>query len=67
MVVTIEPGLYVIPMLLEPFRQGAQREAVDWAAVDRLQDHGGIRIEDNVIITADGHDNLTQGGPIAED
>ena len=67
MVVTIEPGLYVIPMLLAPFRQGAQRETVDWAAVDRLQDHGGIRIEDNVIVTAEGHDNLTQGRPIAED
>jgi len=67
MVVTIEPGLYVIPMLLEPFRQGTQRDAVDWAAIDRLQDHGGIRIEDNVIITAEGHDNLTQGKPMDED
>ncbi|MDH4573183.1 Xaa-Pro dipeptidase [Salinicola acroporae] len=66
MVVTIEPGLYVIPMLLEPFRHGAQRDAVDWSAIDRLQDHGGIRIEDNVIITADGHDNLTQGKPVVE-
>lgn len=67
MVVTIEPGLYVIPMLLAPFRQGKQRDAIDWAAVDRLQDHGGIRIEDNVIITAEGHDNLTQGEAIVDD
>ncbi|KAA0019274.1 Xaa-Pro dipeptidase [Salinicola corii] len=66
MVVTIEPGLYVIPMLLAPFRHGAQRDAVDWSVVDRLQDHGGIRIEDNVIVTTDGHDNLTQDKLIAE-
>jgi len=66
MVVTIEPGLYVIPMLLESFRQGSQRHAMDWTAIDRLQDHGGIRIEDNVIITAQGHDNLTQGAPIPD-
>ncbi|WP_110687346.1 Xaa-Pro dipeptidase [Salinicola aestuarinus] len=61
MVVTIEPGLYVIPMLLEPFRHGSQSSTVDWTAVDRLADHGGIRIEDNVMITYNGHDNLTQG------
>ncbi|WP_110691793.1 Xaa-Pro dipeptidase [Salinicola halophyticus] len=66
MVVTIEPGLYVIPMLLEPFRQGSQRHAIDWAAIDRLEDHGGIRIEDNVIITGQGQDNLTQGAPIPD-
>lgn len=67
MVVTIEPGLYIIPMLLESFRQGPDRSAVDWSAVDRLESHGGIRIEDNVIVTATGHDNLTQGMQVAED
>ncbi|GHB09270.1 Xaa-Pro dipeptidase [Salinicola rhizosphaerae] len=66
MVVTIEPGLYIIPMLLAPFREGAARHTVDWNAVDRLESHGGIRIEDNVIITAAGHDNLTQGAPLPE-
>lgn len=65
MLVTVEPGLYVIPMLLEPLRHGSQARTVDWAAVDRLADHGGIRIEDNVMITPQGYDNLTQGQPIA--
>ncbi|WP_353978804.1 Xaa-Pro dipeptidase [Salinicola endophyticus] len=59
MVVTIEPGLYIIPFLLAPFREGRERQAVDWDLVDRLTDHGGIRIEDNVLITAEGHANLT--------
>ncbi|WP_110665286.1 Xaa-Pro dipeptidase [Salinicola halophilus] len=63
MVVTLEPGLYVIPMLLAPFREGRHASVVDWAAVDRLANHGGIRIEDNVMITANGYDNLTQAEP----
>jgi len=60
MVVTMEPGLYVIPMLLAPHRH---RREVDWGLVERLADHGGIRIEDNVLVTAEGPRNLTPGGP----
>ena len=56
MVVTMEPGLYVIPMLLEAHRH---RTEVNWGRVERLADHGGIRIEDNVLVTAEGPDNLT--------
>ncbi len=56
MVVTIEPGLYVIPMLLAPTVGGSD---VDWGLVERLAGHGGIRIEDNLVVTADGARNLT--------
>lgn len=56
MVVTMEPGLYMIPMLLEAHRH---RSEVDWGRVDRLADHGGIRIEDDVLIGPDGPVNLT--------
>lgn len=56
MVVTMEPGLYVIPMLLAAHRHRAE---VNWGRVERLADHGGVRIEDNVRVTADGPDNLT--------
>ncbi|PAU79292.1 Xaa-Pro dipeptidase [Halomonas salipaludis] len=59
MVVTIEPGCYVIPMLLEPLRCGAEAAQIDWALVDRLAPCGGIRLEDNVAITATGQRNLT--------
>ena len=59
-VVTIEPGIYFIPMLLEPLRQSAEASLVDWPLVDRLTPLGGIRIEDNVLCTADGPVDLTR-------
>ncbi len=60
MVFTIEPGLYFIPMLLEPLRQGPKAPLLDWPLVDRLIRSGGIRIEDDLSVTADGHRNLTR-------
>ncbi|RDB43316.1 Xaa-Pro dipeptidase [Halomonas sp. DQ26W] len=59
MVVTMEPGLYVIPMLLEPLRAAPAGREVDWALVERLAPHGGIRIEDNVLVTPGAAENLT--------
>ncbi|MFC3285315.1 Xaa-Pro dipeptidase [Litchfieldella rifensis] len=59
MVLTVEPGCYVIPMLLAPLREGAVGRDIDWDAVEALAPHGGIRIEDNVLITTEGHDDLT--------
>lgn len=60
MVITVEPGLYVIPMLLAPLREGTTAGMIDWTRVEALGAHGGIRIEDNVLITEAGHDNLTR-------
>jgi len=59
-VVTIEPGIYFIPKLLDELRAGASRDAVDWGLVDALLPCGGIRIEDDVLVTADGCENLTR-------
>jgi len=60
MLFTVEPGLYFIPMLLEPLRQGPHASSVDWALVDRLIPMGGIRVEDNVWIGKDANRNLTR-------
>ncbi len=59
-VVTIEPGLYFIPMLLEPHRNGADSGAFDWKLIDALTPLGGVRIEDDILVTASGHEDLTR-------
>jgi Xaa-Pro dipeptidase len=59
-VFTIEPGIYFIEMLLSPLRKGGLAKLVDWKLVDRLGPCGGARIEDNVVVTKDGHRNLTR-------
>jgi len=59
-VVTIEPGLYFIPSLLEKWKTEGDATAVDWESVESLLPCGGIRIEDNVVVTAGGGDNLTR-------
>jgi Xaa-Pro dipeptidase len=59
-VFTIEPGLYFIEMLLRPYRSGALAKHFNWLLIDRMMPCGGIRIEDNVLVTRDGHRNLTR-------
>jgi len=60
MVVTVEPGLYFIDSLLARLRAGAHSAQVDWLLVEKLRRYGGIRIEDNVAVTAAGGENLTR-------
>ncbi|MBT6593313.1 MAG: Xaa-Pro dipeptidase, partial [Porticoccaceae bacterium] len=58
---TVEPGVYFIPALLEKLRQGGQASKINWSRVDDFLPFGGIRIEDNIIIQADGSlENLTR-------
>ena len=54
-VVTDEPGIYFIPALIDDWR--AKGHCADWLNFDKIEtykDFGGIRIEDDVLITADG-------------
>lgn len=60
MVLTIEPGLYVIDMLLENLRGTPAENHVNWNTVDWLRPYGGIRIEDNVRVLAGDRENLTR-------
>lgn len=60
MVVTIEPGLYFIPSLLEPLLSGPLGHHVNRPLINELKGCGGIRIEDNVVVTGTGRRNLTR-------
>ena len=60
MVITIEPGIYFIPALLKPALENAeQAKYLNADKVESLLNFGGIRIEDNLIITEEGYENLT--------
>lgn len=54
-VVTDEPGIYFIPALIDDWRKnGTNAEFLNFDKIDEYRDFGGIRIEDDVLITADG-------------
>lgn len=61
MVVTIEPGIYFVDLLLDKLRQGDHAGKVDWNRVDGFRPYGGIRIEDEVVCTDGAPVNLTRG------
>ena len=60
MVFTIEPGLYFIESLLADLQAGDNARYVNWTKVDEFRKFGGIRIEDDVVVTDKGHVNLTR-------
>ena len=54
-VVTDEPGLYFIPALIEQWkREGTDKGFVNYEKLAGYYDFGGIRLEDDVLVTADG-------------
>ncbi|KIK94612.1 hypothetical protein PAXRUDRAFT_827817 [Paxillus rubicundulus Ve08.2h10] len=58
MVVTIEPGIYFHPTILA-FNNVHSSPYVDTEVLARYEGMGGVRIEDDVLITATGCENLT--------
>jgi Xaa-Pro aminopeptidase len=60
---TIEPGCYFIPELIEKWKsENKFKEFINYSKIDKYMSIGGIRIEDNVLITDKGHKLL--GKPI---
>ena len=60
MVVTIEPGIYFIDLLLGKLKDSPQSRDINWEKVDKFRHYGGIRIEDDVVCTAGDPENLTR-------
>ena len=64
-VVTVEPGIYFVPALLrDPDLRARHRDAVDWDRAERMVGFGGIRIEENVLVTEGGPEVLTADIPV---
>jgi Xaa-Pro dipeptidase len=59
-VVTMEPGIYFIPQLLQAARADGRGRHINWTRVESLAHFGGIRIEDDLAVTAGGCENLTR-------
>lgn len=56
MVMTVEPGIYFIPALVEKWRrEGLCAEFMVWDAIEKYFDFGGIRIEDDLLVTPAGN------------
>lgn len=59
-VMTIEPGLYFIDSLLAELKSGDNSRHVNWDKVDAFRKYGGVRVEDDVRVSENGHENLTR-------
>jgi Xaa-Pro dipeptidase len=59
-VVTVEPGIYMIDSLLAAAHADTRRAHINWSMVEELKPYGGIRIEDNVVATTAEPENLTR-------
>lgn len=62
-VLTVEPGCYFIPALIDKWQsEGKFKEFINYDMARKYLDFGGIRIEDDILVTEDGHRLL--GRPI---
>jgi Xaa-Pro aminopeptidase len=59
--VTVEPGLYFIPALLNNrLHREFFHDCVNWSMVDQHIDVGGVRIEDTILVNHGVPENLTR-------
>lgn len=57
---TVEPGLYFVKALVESAEIRAKYDdVIDWNEVEKWKNLGGVRIEDDILVTAGAPDNLT--------
>jgi len=67
-VLTVEPGIYFIPELIQRWRaEGRFKDCIDYAKVESCTGSGGIRLEENVLVTPGGHRVLGKTRPRSRD
>lgn len=55
-VLTVEPGIYLISALIQRWKSAGQHaEFINYKALEAYENFGGIRIEDDVVVTMDGY------------
>jgi Xaa-Pro aminopeptidase len=55
-VITCEPGVYIIPELIDQWKAERKHEQfINYDLLERFRDFGGIRIEDDVLVTETGY------------
>ncbi len=59
-VLTVEPGVYFIDTLLRKWKADGNSAAINWNRVEVFRDFGGIRIEDNIVVTDGDPVNLSR-------
>jgi Xaa-Pro aminopeptidase len=65
MVVTIEPGFYQVPAILNDVKNREKyRDVINWERLEQFSDVRGIRIEDDILVTPQGSEILTQEIPV---
>jgi Xaa-Pro aminopeptidase len=63
-VLTVEPGIYFIPALIDQWAAEKKFDQfIDYAKVEEYRDFGGIRIEDDILVTQDGSQVLGKSIP----
>ena len=66
MVMTVEPGLYFIPTLIDIWKEESKhKDFINYQKLESYRDFGGVRIEDDILITDSGSQVL--GRPIPKD
>ncbi|KAI0971219.1 peptidase M24, structural domain-containing protein [Xylaria arbuscula] len=59
-VITVEPGIYFCEFIIAPYLKDPKHSKyIDENVLNKYWDVGGVRIEDNILITKDGYVNLT--------
>jgi Xaa-Pro aminopeptidase len=67
-VMTVEPGIYMIPTLMDKWRaEGRFTDFLNYDVIDKFRGFGGIRVEDDIVVTETGSRLLGKAIPIEID